>query len=192
MGVNRPRAACRRRRWSVRSIQVTIAIRSSSQVIRRLAHGRAGSSLFPVGPTSGSPATGARLRDAGPRSRAPGAGYDAGAHAAQRSRPMSFRACCRPRHRPSSSSRSRQDAEIPKSSVIRLIAMESSRFREPRTTSLRNSLGYGFRTGHILPVAPRGTTDQMSTIRAADPPDPESGVPIPTHQPRGVQELTPK
>ncbi len=50
MGVNRPRAACRRRRWSVRSIQVTIAIRSSSQVIRQLAHGRAGSSLFPGGP----------------------------------------------------------------------------------------------------------------------------------------------
>ncbi|MGO4258648.1 hypothetical protein, partial [Marmoricola sp. RAF53] len=46
-----------------------------------------------------------------------------------------------------------------------------SRRRATFTTSSRNSLGNGFGTGHILPAAPLGTTDQMSPIRAADPID---------------------
>lgn len=36
-------------------------------------------------------------------------------------------------------------------------------------TSLRNSLGYRFGTGHILPAVPRGTTDQVSPIRPVVP-----------------------
>ncbi|WP_460691352.1 ApeA N-terminal domain 1-containing protein, partial [Nocardioides flavus (ex Wang et al. 2016)] len=44
-----------------------------------------------------------------------------------------------------------------------------SRFLATRTTSSRNSWGYGFGAVHILPAAPLGTTDQMSPIRAAVP-----------------------
>ena len=47
--------------------------------------------------------------------------------------------------------------------------VESSRFRATRTTSSRNSLGYGFGTVDILPAAPLGATDQMSPTCAAVP-----------------------
>lgn len=63
----------------------------------------------------------------------------------------------------------RQDPLIPKSAAICLRCYPGSRLRATRTTSSRNSFGWGFGTADTFPAAPLGTTDQMSPTRAADP-----------------------
>lgn len=77
-----------------------------------------------------------------------------------------------PRRLPSSTSAAcnqlrRHDSLIPKSLAICVIG--ASPPRATATMSSRNSFGWGLGTVHVLPVAPLGTTNQMSPIRAADP-----------------------
>src|SRR4029450_8654811 len=52
---------------------------------------------------------------------------------------------------------------------------EFARLRATRTTSSRNSRGYGLGMVHIRPAEPHGATDQMAPDHAAVPIDPQFG-----------------